>query len=185
MKKFLLLAGVAVCAATNAQAMMWHKDFVPYVGAEYVYSHAKQGSLAKNLKDDFNSGKFDLGMEMFKNYSMEFSYQMSGELKNKNAYNGKKVENSFSVYAMDMYGKYPIMCSNFSVLGTGGLGIYHVEHKGLPNKSFNKVGYRIGGGMQYDINEHFALRTLGRYAYLGANRLNHTAEVTVGMLMKF
>lgn len=185
MKKFLLLAGAALCMANSAEAMMWSKDFVPYIGGEYVYSHAKQGKLAKNLKNDFHSGKADVGLEMFKNYALEFSFQMSGELKNKKAYEGKKVENSFAAYAMDLYGKYPIMCSDFSVVGTTGLAIYHAEYKGLPSKRFSKVGYRVGGGMQYDMTEHFALRTIGRYSYIGADRLNHFAEITVGMLMKF
>lgn len=190
MKKFLLLACTILCAGSikNAEAMHWklgHNELMPYIGAEYVYSKAKQGALARNFKDNFNSGKADLGVQIMENYYMEFSFQMSGELKNRRGYEDRSVKNYLSVYAMDLYGKYPILCSDFSVLGTIGTAINHVEYKGLPNKSFNRVGYRGGIGMQYDFNEYLAARAVGRYSYIGADRMNNLKEVTVGMLMRF
>ena len=55
MKKTLLLSGIACLAAVNANAMSWNlSDYRPYIGADYVYSYAKQGSDARHLKDDFN-----------------------------------------------------------------------------------------------------------------------------------
>lgn len=184
MKKILLLTGVALLAINNANA----SDFAmvkPYIGADYVYSRAHQGGPAKGFKKNFHSGKVDLGMQIYNNIYTEFSSQMSGELKNRRAYDGSTVKNKFQAYAMDLYGKYPIMCSNLSALLSGGAAIYHVSYKGMENKSFNKVGYRAGIGMQYDFNQNWAARVLGRYSYVGADRLNNLKEVTVGMLYRF
>jgi len=184
MKKFLLLAGVALFTANSANAA-YMSEVKPYIGADYVYSRAHQGGVAKGFKKDFNSGKVDLGLQLYNNWYMEFSSQMSGELKNRRAYDGSTVKNKFQAYAMDMYGKYPLMCSNLSALVSGGAAIYHLSYKGLDGKNTDRVGYRAGVGMQYDFNKNWAARVLGRYSYLGMDRLNNFKEVTVGMLYRF
>lgn len=188
MKKFLLLSGAALLFSANANAMMHgnHIQMKPYIGAEYVYSKAKLGGTASSLKDNFNSMKGDLGIEWYKNIYTEFSYQQSWQVKNKYAAPDRvSVKQRFAAYAMDLYGKMPIMCSPFGLVATGGLALYDVTQKGLPDKSFQRVGYRIGGGMQYDMSEHWSARVIGRYSYVGAKRLNNFREVTVGMLYKF
>ena len=184
MKKSLLLTGAIACfTAFNANAMNL-MNMRPYVGAEYVYSYAKQGSFAQNAKDNYHSGKFDVGIEWMKNIDTEFSYQMSGELKSDNPL-GDKMKSSFQAYALDVYGKYPIMCSPFSAVGTLGGAIYNTEYKDLPNKDTTKVGYRVGAGMQYDFNDHVAARVIGRYSYIGTSYLNNLMEVNAGLLYKF
>ena len=188
MKKFLLLSGAALLYTTSANAMTHYNwsEIKPYVGLEYVYSKAKLGGTARGLKDNFNSIKGDLGMELYKNMYMEFSYQQSWQVKNKNANpDNNSIKQRFAAYAMDLYGKMPIMCSSFGAVLTGGLALYDVTQKGLPDKSFQRVGYRIGGGMQYDMNEHWSARVIGRYSYVGANRLNNLKEVTAGILYRF
>ena len=172
MKRILLLSSAVLLSATTAHASGWqnmHNNVQPYIGAEYVYSRAKQGGLASDFKKNFHSGKADLGMQFFKNWDLEFSYQQTGELKNKS----------------DLYGKYPIMCSNLGMLATAGAAINHANYKGLPDKAFTRVGYRAGLGLQYDMGEHWAARVVGRYSYIGAERLNNLKEVTVGMLYRF
>lgn len=188
MKKILLLSGAALLLATNAEAMghnSYMSELKPYIGAEYVYSKAKLGGTAGSMKDNFNSMKGDLGIEWYKNMDTEFSYQQSWQVKNKNAFEGRSVKQRFAAYAMDLYGKMPIMCSPLSAVLTGGLALYDVTQKGLPDKSFQRVGYRIGGGMQYDMSDHWAARVIGRYSYVGANRLNNLKEVTAGLLYRF
>ena len=188
MKRILLLSGVAMLTATSASAASWQTmqhNIKPYIGAEYVYSKAKQGGLAGDLKDNFHSGKADLGMQFFNNWDLEFSYQQTGELKNKDNFEGKDVKNYLSIFFFFLYGKYPIMCSNLGMLATVGLAINHAEYKNLPDSSFNRVGYRAGLGMQYDMGEHWAARVVGRYSYIGAERLNNLKEVNVGMLYRF
>jgi opacity protein-like surface antigen len=188
MKKTLLLSGVACAclAVTQAEAMSWNiNDYRPYVGAEYVYSYVKQGSDARHLKKDFNSGKADFGMQLYKNYNIEFSYQQSGELKSKTTYSTARAKNYFSVYALDIYGKYPILCSGFGVLGTVGTAIYHAKYKNLPKSSYDRVGYRAGIGLQYDFNTNFAARVVGRYSYIGSEYTDNMKEVTAGILYRF
>lgn len=188
MKKILLLSGIACLFSANVQAGMynWQKMAVrPYVGAEYVYSRAHQGGDAKDFKKNFHSGKFDLGMEWDKNIYTEFSYQMSGELKNGNPYYDGKSKNNFQAYAMDVYGKMPIMCSNFGAILTAGGAIYDIKYKNMPSSSTTKVGYRAGVGMQYDMTNNISARVIGRYSYIGTERMNNLKEVTVGMLYRF
>ena len=183
-----MLTGAAMLISANANAMMYSglSEFKPYVGAEYVYSKAKLGGTAGRLKDNFNSMKGDLGIEMYKNIYTEFSYQQSWQVKNKYAApNRASVKQRFAAYALDLYGKMPIMCSPFGLVATGGLALYDVTQKGLPDKSFQRVGYRIGGGMQYDMSEHWSARLIGRYSYVGADRVDNYKEVTVGMLYRF
>ncbi|MBQ9272031.1 MAG: porin family protein [Alphaproteobacteria bacterium] len=188
MKKFLLLSGAAMLFSANAQAMNhtnW-SEIKPYIGAEYVYSKAKLGGSAGGMKDNFNSAKGDLGMELYHNMYAEFSYQQSWQVKNKYASpEGQSVKQRFAAYAMDLYGKFPIMCSNLGFLLTGGAAIYDVKQKNLPDDSFMRVGYRAGAGLQYDFNNHWSARAIGRYSYVGAERLNNFKEVAVGMLYRF
>lgn len=189
MKKILLLSGVACLFSINAQAGVynWQKPSVrPYVGAEYVYSRAHQGGDAKHFKKNFNSGKANLGLELDKNIYTEFSFQMTGDLKNSNPYNEEgKSTNHFQAYALDLYGKMPILCSDFGALLTAGGAIYDIKYKQMPNSSTTKVGYRAGVGLQYDMTDHISARVVGRYSYIGAKRMNNLKEVTVGMLYRF
>lgn len=175
--------------AANAEAgyfYNWQDAVVkPYIGAEYVYSKAHQGGSAKNFKDNFNSGKADLGLQWDKNIYTEFSYQMSGELKNREGYETNTVKNSFQAYAFDLYGKMPIMCSNWGALLTVGGAIYELKYKGMPDKSTTRFGYRGGIGLQYDMTQNWSARVVGRYSYLGSSRINNFKEVTVGMLYSF
>jgi len=186
MKKILLLSGAALLFSFNADATMHHfSELKPYVGAEYVYSHSKPGGTAGGLKRNFNSAKADLGLEIYKNLYTEFSYQQSWQVKNKKYFETHSVKQRFAAYAMDLYAKMPIMCSPFGLVATGGFALYDITQKGLPDKSFQRVGYRIGGGMQYDMNENWSARVIGRYSYVGANRLDNYAEVAAGMLYRF
>ena len=185
MKKTLLLAGIASIFAFNAQAMNWNMmQYSPYVGAEYSFLKAKQGHHAKKMKKYFHSCKAKIGMQIYQNWDLEFSYQQTGELKGRTL-EGKRGKNYFSVYALDAYGKYPIMCSKLSALGTIGAGIYHGKYKGFPKGAYNKVGYRAGLGLQYDFNKNWGARVVGRYSYIGSGYTNNFKEVTAGLQYRF
>ena len=110
---------------------------------------------------------------------------MSGDLKNGNPYGGEDTKNGFQAYAMDLYGKMPIMCSSLGALLTAGGAIYDVKYKNMVSSSNKKFGYRAGIGMQYDMTDHISARVVGRYSYLGTKRLNNFKEVAVGMLYRF
>ena len=52
-------------------------------------------------------------------------------------------------------------------------------------KHQNRIGYRAGIGAQYDFNENWAIRVMGRYTYLGMSRVNNLKEVTAGLKYTF
>ena len=77
MKKTLLLSGVACIFALNAQAMNWNiNEYRPYVGADYSFFKAKQGNQANRMKKYFHSGKANVGMQLYQNWDLEFSFQL-------------------------------------------------------------------------------------------------------------
>ena len=186
MKKTLLLSGIACLAAFSAEAMSFDMNsFRPYVGADYVFFRPKNGSSARHLKDKFHAGKFNVGVNMYKNWDLEFSFQQSGELKSGKPDASSKIKNYFTTYAMDLYGKYPIMCSKFNALATVGAAIYHVKYSNLDKTSFDRVGYRAGLGVQYDFNDNMSARVVGRYSYVGSAYVNNLMEVTAGLQYRF
>ena len=77
--KNILLAGVAVLLAGTAQAM----EINPYIGADYVYSHADyksdRASWDNALEKDYNSAAINLGMRPIQYFSLEGFFQQSAE----------------------------------------------------------------------------------------------------------
>ncbi|MBR6409446.1 MAG: porin family protein [Alphaproteobacteria bacterium] len=188
MKKTLLLAGVACLVSLNANAGYWsdiYNEMKPYIGADYIYSYAKFGGPAKHMKDSYHSGSVNLGARMYGYWGLEAFYQQAG--KRERHIEGKKHSAEFLAYGADMYGYAPVGCSQFNLLGSLGLANYRFDFKypDVASKKQNRMGYRAGIGMQYDFNEHFAMRVMGRYTYLGMNRVNNLKEVTAGLRYMF
>ena len=187
MKKTLLLAGVASVLAFNANAANynWMDEYEPYIGADYVYSYAKFGGEARHMKDSYNSGAVNLGVRMYDYLGLEAFYQQSGE-RTTHKDNGK-YKSEFLAYGLDMYGYMPIMCSDFNLLGSLGLANYRVKFSYPESKSKhqNRIGYRAGVGVQWNFTEHLAARVVGRYTYLGMERLYNLKEVTAGLRYTF
>lgn len=190
MKKTLLLAGVACVIAANASAETnwYHYDFRPYIGVDYSYDHAsyKKEFKALSMKKSYNSGIINVGGRMGKYAGLEAFFQQS--LKNKtNKNTDNPVKSSFYAYGADMYGYMPIGCYGFNLLGSVGLANYNMDVKTKQTGKFDKqrMGYRFGAGMQYDITNHLAARVMGRYNYIGAKHLDNLKEVTVGLRYTF
>ncbi len=192
MKKTLLLAGVACCViATSANANMMQDmkraahDMTPYVGADYVYSNLDLKGKAKGAEKNFNSAKINAGVDIGKYAGLEAFYQFGGSRKAHLKDGGTK-KFKFNAYGLDVYGYMPLGCAQkFSLLGTVGAAVYdtQLKHDGKTDKS--KVGYRVGGGMQYKFTDRMAARVVGRYGYIGSRDLNHVAEVTAGIRYAF
>lgn len=185
MKKFYLLAGVASVFALNAQAMDWGMDKLvrPYVGADYIYSHAHHGSYAKEAKKDYNSWSINMGAEIAKYTSLEAFFQQAFQRKTHIGDNTLKSE--FYAWGMDAYGKLPVMCSGFSLLGSLGLADYNVKYKYDGSIDKQRVGYRAGVGFSYDFTENVSMRVMGRYSYIGMSSLNNLMEMTAGLRYTF
>lgn len=190
MKKTLLLAGVASFIAYGASAADFSytniaNEIKPYVGADYVYSYAKFGGKAKSMKDSYHSGSVYMGTRMYDYMGLEAFFQMSG--KRENSKHDGKHEAEFLAYGVDLYGYMPLWCGNFNLLGSLGAANYRWRFKypEVKAKHQNRIGYRAGIGAQYDFNENWAIRVMGRYTYLGMSHVNDLKEVTAGLKYTF
>ncbi len=187
MKKICLLAAAVSVFALNANANDWgmHKLVRPYIGADYVYSHAKHGNIAKHAKKDYSSWKVNLGMDIAKYTSVEAFFQQSGERKSHEE--PSQIKSEYYAWGLDLYGKMPIMCSGFNLLGSLGLADYNVKYKFKPSGSVDKqrMGYRAGIGFSYDFTNNVSMRVMGRYAYVGMKNLDHIMEMTAGLSYAF
>lgn len=187
MKKIYLLATAASVFALNAQAADWSMDNLvrPYMGADYIYSHAKHGAIADGSKRDYNSWAVNMGTEISKYMSVEGFFQQSGRRKANDDIRGIKSE--FYAWGLDLYGRMPVMCSPFSLLASVGLADYNVKYKFNPGDSLDKqrIGYRGGVGMSYDFTDHLSMRVMGRYSYIGMANLDNLMEVTAGLRYTF
>jgi len=188
MRKTLLLAGVASILSFQAEAGYWsevYNEMKPYIGLDYIYSNVKFGGPATHMKDSYHSPSINIGARMYGYWGIEAFYQQA--FKEKRSFDGERHSTEFLAYGADMYGYMPVGCSQFNLLGSLGLANYRFDFRypDIASKSQNRIGYRAGLGMQYDFNEHFAFRMMGRYTYLGMNRVNNLKEVTAGLRYMF
>ena len=185
MKKICMIAVAASAFALNAQAMDWGNNLVrPYIGADYIYSHAKQGAYASGAKRDYNSWDVNAGMDITQYASLEGFFQQAFS-REKHTDDGK-ITSRFYAWGMDMYGRMPIMCSGFNLLASVGFADYNVKYT-LEGNSIDKqrVGYRGGVGFSYDFTEHMSFRMMGRYSYVGMASLDNLMEMTAGLRYTF
>lgn len=191
-KKSILLAGAAILLANSANAM----ELNPYIGLDYVFSKADYKSEqlrvfdTNKLEDKYNSGMVSMGIRPFEYMSLEAFFQQSAEEKGQKFINASgaahKLKSEFYAYGLDAYGYLPIGCDGFSLLGTVGLANYNIKIKsdsGSVDKQ--KMGYRAGIGAQYDIDDNWAVRLVGRYSYIDSDYLDNLQEVTAGIRYTF
>ena len=185
MKKTLLLAGVACLFSVSANAMDLSRGFRPYIGLDYVYSHADYKDMVREPKKSYNSGAVNVGTWITPYASLEAFFQQSAKTK---AYKGTeyRVRTEFYAYGLDAYGYLPIGCDGFNLLGSLGLANYNMKAKyHYGNVDKQRMGYRAGIGAQFDFTENFAARVVGRYSYIGAKHLDNLMEVTAGIRYTF
>lgn len=186
MKKTLLLAGVACLFSFGASAEDYSmRDLKPYVGLDYVYTHANV-KKDTHLKQDYNSGVINAGVRFYDYLGLEAFFQQSGERKSqKGTLNQTKSE--FYAYGLDMYGYMPVGCDGFNLVGSLGLANYNVKvkYRSAGSDDKQKVGYRAGLGVQYDITENWSARVMGRYTYLNMRELKGLEEITAGVRYSF
>lgn len=186
MNKALLLASAACIisfsSAANANML---KDLNPYVGADYVYSHADFKGGDRGLKKDYDSGAVNAGIQVGKYTSLEAFYQHSGTRKTHDEA-GDKIKSNFQAYGLDMYGYLPLGCSKMDLLGSVGAANYKLKVKDSTGKyDKDRIGYRIGAGAQYRFTDHISARIMGRYSYIDSKALKSLTEVTAGLRYTF
>lgn len=194
MKKSLLLAGVAcVLIASNASAAWsdyvtgWGdlaRDGKVYVGADYAFDHFDFKGNADEAKKSYNSGIFNVGARL-KYVGAEIFGQWTG--KRTKDLPDDKIKSKVNAYGLDLYGYQPLGCEGkFDLLATLGVADYYYKlESNTGSDSNNRIGWRVGGGAMYNMTDHISARVVGRYAYIGAKDLNHTAEVTAGLRYSF
>ncbi|MBR1605098.1 MAG: porin family protein [Alphaproteobacteria bacterium] len=189
--KGMLLTGAAMLAMANvADAMEIH----PYVGLDYVYSKADYKSdragWDKALEDQYNSAAINLGMRPSQYFSLEGFFQQSAEAKGSKMLSEElgvnRLKSEFYAYGLDAYGYMPVGCDGWNLLGTVGLANYNFKIKdAFGSNDKNHMGYRAGLGIQYDMNEHWAMRVVGRYSYIDSKMLDNLMEATAGIRYSF
>ena len=187
MKKIYLIAATVSAIAVNAQANDWNmQDMLvrPYVGADYIFTHAKHGGYAKRAKKDYNSWAVNLGTEISQYASLEGFFQQAFD--RKTHLGTDTIKSEFYALGLDLYGRAPVMCSGFNLLASVGLADYNIKYKftrGSEDKQ--RVGYRGGIGFSYDFTDHISMRVMGRYSYIGMASLDNLMEVTAGLRYTF
>lgn len=179
----LMVAVSAVAFSANANAT----EYNPYVGLDYSYIDG----VAKEYRPHYNAGKVNVGVDYNKYFGTEIFYQLSDSDKNNSRRYGEKDKTSFQAYGLDVYGYLPLGCEQtFALLGTAGIAEYRFTEKftyGTSEKHRDHgVGYRLGLGAQYNIDNNLSIRALARY--VGLDKIedaDHMMEYSVGAKYSF
>ena len=179
MKKITFLS-LGFCVSFSAQAI--ENEYKPYIGLNYAYT----GVNAKNMRPHHSGFSAILGSVYNPYFGTELFYQYGG--KDKLARQEVKTT-SFNAYGLDALAYLPLGCSGaVAPLATLGFGEYTFRNKLVTSfhKKDHGYGYRFGGGLSYNIDEHWSLRGIARY--IKADKIknyDHFNEYTVGVKYVF
>lgn len=170
----LMAAVSAVAFTAGAEAY----EFTPYAGVNYNYSQ-----VGNHDRSNLNSASVMFGTDYNKYFGTEVFYQYSDSDQH------KKVETSFRSYGLDAYGYLPLGCEQkFALLGTAGIANYDFKTKVPMEKRHgdNGLGYRLGAGAQYNIDQNLAVRAVARYVWTDKIAdTDHITEYTAGIKYNF
>ncbi|MCM1323059.1 MAG: porin family protein [Acetobacter sp.] len=153
-----------------------------------------------------------LGVKINKYFGVEAFYQQSGEEKHRDntffestEYDGDEDYDtttiSYKAFGVDLLGYIPVT-QDIEIITSLGLAQYDFDtnlnmsalnsdtgerEKYLSeSKSFDSLGFRIGLGAQYSINEHFALRAMARYVKMDDDEyVKSLTEFSLGLRYMF
>lgn len=174
---------MAMCFSLKAHAVDSF-EYVPYVGVDYSYTNAK----AFGSKPNYNLLSVNIGTKYNNFFGTEAFFEQSASDTRK--INTKdKIKTSYRSYGLDLSAYLPIGCYHtFDLVGTVGIGEYVFYDKLNKQKhnSNSSLGYRIGAGFVYNIQENVSLRTIARYVNLqNITNVNHLYEYTIGLRYHF
>ena len=182
-----LIAAVSVAAfAAGANAF----EYNPYVGINYNYSDTSYEGT-EGYEPLFNSASVSLGSSYNKYFGTEIFYQISDNYGKK--YTNSKAGSNFQAYGIDLYGYLPLGCDQvLSLVGTVGVAEYDFEDKntenGFARETYddNGIGWRIGAGAQYSIDENWDVRAIARYVNFNKlDRADDMVEYSAGIKYNF
>lgn len=169
---------LALCFSNAISA----REYVPYIGADYTYAtaHASEG-----LRPHYQVFDFNVGTKYNPYFGTEVFYAQSASEHKK--FEDDKLKTSYRAYGLDLAAYLP--CTTHADLFlTGGLGEYVLKYQfaGQKHQKDTGIGYRMGGGLMLNLNEHFSLRLLARYVALDkVSDINHLTEYGVGLRYHF
>lgn len=177
--KIALLATITMFS-TSAQAI--ENEYTPYLALNYGYTSV----TAKGLHPHHNSLSAVLGSTYNRFFSTEVFYQYA----NKDTLGHNAIRNThFDAYGLDALAYLPLGCEgHIAPLVTAGIGQYTFRNKLLNghHKKDHGWGYRFGGGLQYNIDNHWAARAIARYIHTDDIKYyDHLTEYTVGLRYTF
>lgn len=187
MKKSLLLAGIAgVLFTHNAQAEnTW--NIKPVVGMDYVYSTVDLDDGNETFfEDKMNAFALSAGVKINNYFGIEAFYQQSEKAEKSNHFyaygNMYSLDTTikYRVYGADLVGYLPV-ADKFDLIGTAGVAYYDAKITAeFLSGSEKEVGFRLGAGAQYNVNDNVALRLMGRYNYTGIDGAKNMFDITAG-----
>lgn len=158
---------------------------------------------------NLSSISFNLGFRPFKNIGIEAFYSQSLNKKNvagveSYSYYPEFARDEYTIsyrsYGVDLLGYIPI--NDFvEFIAAIGVGKYDMEAKikvtAYEDNTYTKLkstslslddsvlAYRLGGGFQFWMSKHLALRVMGRWIKVGGDMLNYITEVNAGVRYHF
>lgn len=176
---FIILAAALAPATLKAET----PAYVPYIGLDYAYVSAK----ASRVKPHYNAAQFNIGTKYNPYFGTELFYQQSGSDSKKIA--SGKFKSSYRAYGLDVNAYMPLGCYQTTELfATAGIGEYVFKQKFAPVKHKNNgaIGYRIGGGLLYNLTDNVSFRLGARYVGLDRiSNLDHMTEYFAGLRYYF
>ena len=208
MKKVLFLSGILLAFSVNAyatgtryyvaepqyytaKAKTYHTTGArPYIGLDYVNSSIgidDKGGL--KWEQNLNAFALSVGARINKHFGFEGFYQQSEEGE-KTTSGIIKTTDEYKAYGVDFIAYTPIT-NNLEALLSCGIANYEIE---AAAKLFgvnavegddDGIGYRMGIGFQYNFDEHWAARLMGRYAATDIDDVDHIIDITAGVRYLF
>lgn len=182
MKKYLLLSAAAFLMATQANAY----DLNPYIGMDLGGAHVKAAGKKLDGSSNVAVANINVGVKFNPYFGLELSSQGSSD---------SDIDNlgdlSYSSIGLDAVGYVPLNYQ-WQLLGMAGLGYYdfdiELDHKvdGWDiHYSRNKTAFRAGLGLQYELNDKWAIRGLARYHHIDNDYFDYIADYMIGLKYKF
>lgn len=170
--------------------------FKPYIGADLNDTKIKFNKINLDdtaTKDLYYSFSLITGARFSKHFGAELFYQQSEEHKSSANLDSDYTINygtKFHAYGLDIIAYLPFN-KTLELLVSGGIGEYNFDLSiNSPGQKkvthIRSTGGRVGTGLQYNLNEHLALRLMARYVWLNEQfAMKNMIEASVGLRCSF
>lgn len=184
MKKLLTL--IAVIGAMAAPAKAQEQKTQPFLGLEVSRSNIGMNYLANAVvADNYYSASIQAGVKMQKKIPVAVSLFYQKAKEEKAATTGLKTD--FKAAGLDSTYYFPVGDA-LSLTANLGLGYYSFNCSDL-GYSEDKIGVRMGAGLEYSLSDNFAVQSTFRYTDLNFGSDGDVAkdmtEVSVGVKFYF